>query len=366
MLRRSLHKHVRVITITLLMLCYSLIDGTGASDACWCFDICSAATTNHFLRRLPIVTSTQSPWYKYLTAVYKGAVLLPFDLKRLRMFWYDSSWWRERSPQPTTGLPFKRCSGRVHGEEQCCEVGWGCSAKHVGFAHTKGRCSTNRSNAAQSRCPQAFCDLWLLPEANGSESVILKDGMPKLQGMGFQHPMFFEFTIIDESPLTPYPNNSWVEVMRADAPRSFEGMNEYGCWFYTRAGSGMFINVGQTTVVERNLDLPYPIASVLPKPLGLFKEVRPSWSHRPGFDSLQILGRIDHVGHWGHRGAGLYELVMVTNACAHRESPIKSCPPAELEIRTQHKRLCKCDDTQEMMNCEPKRVRNNTGGVNRV
>lgn len=79
---------------------------------CHCFSFCKTSSALDFYRRLPpLLNSTDSVWHKYLEAVYGGEVRLPFDLRTLNVFWYDSARWRARRPAPEVGLPISRCVG---------------------------------------------------------------------------------------------------------------------------------------------------------------------------------------------------------------------------------------------------------------
>ena len=66
---------------------------------CTCFSTCSLAEARAFVSRLPREVSTSdSPWFAYLKAVYRSPVVLPFDLSRLSFFYHrDDAWEREHA-----------------------------------------------------------------------------------------------------------------------------------------------------------------------------------------------------------------------------------------------------------------------------
>ena len=66
---------------------------------CTCFSTCSLAEARAFVSRLPREVSTSdSPWFAYLKAVYRSPVALPFDLSRLSFFYHrDDAWEREHA-----------------------------------------------------------------------------------------------------------------------------------------------------------------------------------------------------------------------------------------------------------------------------
>lgn len=52
----------------------------------YCLDICTRNGIAAFLRELPIVRSSASPWYPFLRGRYKSEIPLPFDLRTVGYF----------------------------------------------------------------------------------------------------------------------------------------------------------------------------------------------------------------------------------------------------------------------------------------
>ena len=51
--------------------------------------LCTAPQAEHFLRHLPaLVEDPSSPWYAYLTTVYRKPPSLPFNLSNLNFFYH--------------------------------------------------------------------------------------------------------------------------------------------------------------------------------------------------------------------------------------------------------------------------------------
>ena len=56
--------------------------------SCECFSLCGPTSLAWFHLHLPVVTSSESPWYAYLQQVYhEDDVTLPVDMRRFEMFW---------------------------------------------------------------------------------------------------------------------------------------------------------------------------------------------------------------------------------------------------------------------------------------
>lgn len=81
---------------------------------CFCFKLCTPSDATAFRARIPDqVWHHDSPWLKYLHAVYGGVVALPFDLRRVNFFYQrDLRWWTHFAHVP---WPMATCLPRAAG-----------------------------------------------------------------------------------------------------------------------------------------------------------------------------------------------------------------------------------------------------------
>ena len=102
----------------------------GATPRCTCFSTCTKAAAALFVRDyLPrVVTSSASPWFGYLAAIYPS-LALPFDMEGLRWFYHND------------GVLWPR------------EVEWPMSTCHM-------KHGTVDANASGPPCSSAVCDRW--------------------------------------------------------------------------------------------------------------------------------------------------------------------------------------------------------------
>ena len=140
-------------------------------------------------------------------------------------------------------------------------------------------------------------------------------------------------------------SGQWAEV-------THWGMKEgegYGCFFNVRRGSGVFMNVGRTLIVQ---DDSFALA--------FFKKVlnvtiEPGYAdycphaRKLGYDTVQILNWVEL---WGPKGGhGVHQMIYCGGKC---ETDIvkSSCIPG-LEMRTglNHQLPCRCDPSISLLNC---------------
>ena len=186
----------------------------------------------------------RGPWYEYLRAVYHQPVPLPFNLRRLELFYPGllptSSHlcrFNPYSPQNETAL-LPPCTGDDDVRYPCDE--WSRSASEVerdkrfkpGWARGQSILWTPLTGYWT---PPAAAEAAELRATGASASRLrlsgrhLFVGLQKVFGRGRAH----------------FPDNTWVEVIRIGMGRFGEG-GSYGCWFWPMKGSGIFINVGRS------------------------------------------------------------------------------------------------------------------------
>jgi hypothetical protein len=166
------------ITLSRGMLAFNRTSGNLPN--CGCF--------NHFPDLSCPVEDVGDPWFPYIQFVYGDQVRLPFELTKLRFFYWDS---------PISRLP--RCSRQecLPFFERSCKI-YGATAKIDGFRDFGIGRLVHRKNDAK-----------------------------------------FEV-----------PNNTWIEVMRIRS--TDEQVHGHGTWFSHAPGSGIWLNVGKRLHLRRD------------------------------------------------------------------------------------------------------------------
>jgi len=270
---------------------------------CECFSVCSNADIISFHNALPRITSHQSPWSLYLFLVYGKLPSLPFDMTQLEVFY----------PHLLPTL-YQTCGG------------------YNEFA------DGHKHAVPTPQCSPTECTRWhmnALSRKNGSGThsiirSIVRQSPDTLIDMSRVDP--FSLFIVIQTPREfrrPAINHSWVEIVRV-TPWQQRGCIEgtdYGCWFWTGRGSGIFVNVGQTAYGR---DLP----DIHRKG---FANHDCGWARqllRSGQDSLQVLSTHPFLHQGVKSWVGPTELVIATRTCMHNANrTLSACIPT-LELRT--------------------------------
>jgi len=151
-----------------------------------------------------------------------------------------------------------------------------------------------------------------------------------------------------------FANNTWVEVHRktmSGAHGFHEGGNKmadgriqpYGCWFHVMKGTGVFLNIGKTMVMDRkklhrdSSSKEWCADSKCPDALA------------NGYDSVQ------YISGWH----GMHELVMCSGQCA-TEPLLSTCPPVELRTGLKADKQCTCMENLQILNCGDQRIPDDT------
>ena len=215
--------------------------------ACTCFSTCTLAQTNSFLSRMPeYVTSRESPWHDYLSAVYTHDVPLPFKLSGLRFFYHSDVHWLRAHPEvrwPMADCPTWNTPSGLGGMMRY-EDPMNYSSKEIGFA---------RDYRRTRRCSAAECSRWVSAEPQrslgSSEHVVQLFALPN--GNGTTRGTVFLSKTMDTAAVGITPSNAFAEVIRVQVRNKpgptgsgFEGMNNNGCWLFYARGSGIWINTG--------------------------------------------------------------------------------------------------------------------------
>lgn len=172
---------------------------------CECFGLCAEDEFVDTLARLPVVRSTDSPWYAYLTAVYGEAVPLPVQMGSFELFY-------------TALLPTRQCRVPPAPPRPAC-----APAVCARWIHPR-RLPANAS-AEGSRRQRARRSSLIFYAGRSNYSFVA------LQPPAHQRRAFLSY--------------EWAEVVRAAYFATPEGP-EYGAWFYPVRGSGVWLNVGRT------------------------------------------------------------------------------------------------------------------------
>lgn len=269
-----------------------LVEARGLDADCACFSLCTPEEIRHFLLRLPLVESTESPWYSYVLAIYNtNEVPLPIDMRTFGAF----------------QLP--------RGSQSYGQL-------HIPWAQSRCQSAGGRSSAPQ--CARTVCERWLNLTAAREEEVAVWEAVPlpksqwrtsdlvwpdgRLPIKGFSvaavprefairanlslAPLGSNLSISDASIAAsshvavrvlldgelggggrasfepyhlymwpestklrlPYPPDTWLEVGRFYYGGSPEGIL-YGCWFTALhepfpRGSGVFVFTGRTIALD--------------------------------------------------------------------------------------------------------------------
>jgi len=133
-------------------------------------------------------------------------------------------------------------------------------------------------------------------------------------------------------------DNEWTEVTRFGMKEGLQQGFEYGCFFHVRKGTGVFVNVKKTLVLQDHREAKKVFG------IGAFKRRAGycPFAKKLGYDSIQILNSIDHKSN---------EVIICTGVCETK--PIETACVPGLEFRTglNHDKECICDDSQSLLNC---------------
>ena len=342
--------------------------------SCYCFDLCRPDRVQAFASRArgAVVTSRQSPWFAYFSAVYNGHAPLPLPLANISLYFEATSAWHESHPAAPS--PFRPCVG-----------------KHL------------------PRCGASTCASWEVPllkppqtptEATTATYWGIVPAYPARKGLMATQMYATVSRIMGEGPgrgsaaKPPFrradlegvrldgdswgrevlSNNTWVEVIRQDLTPDFEeGMtppecaslparptaaqllacfsrrHPPGCWARPARGSGVWINTGRT---EAAAWFPPP-----PEHLSIAEAILSAASR--GVDSLQyqmgdpVVARTERLADLaGHRGTRGPLLVITRPACLARAQGVRACFPRELEVRAGwHNVPCECNESLNLANC---------------
>ena len=348
-----------------------------SAPTCQCFSLCTAGDALRLFERLPLViNTTASPWNSYLAAVYGGPVQLPFDPRRLQMFYPGllptNSHLCRRSPisGDSVGVPFRWASaagarfqmeglmtagsGSVPEEQlpQCAPaecVGWLRPAEeaYVSFDHSKGVPIRFRDRRYRLGWAAKSSHIWTPLQEPWVEKGSLSRGesLSRLQlaanhlfvGMQPPHRRF-------------YPNHTWVEVIRiGQGTRGSGGIRPfYGCWFWPLAGSGVWVNIGRTLAIVSPRDA---------GPEARHDHLFANLTFTRGFDSMQVMTGQQNYGGTKRRyhmvTGPTMELILASGQC-YSEAGLEgsACVPVPLRAGLHAEQPCECaEDAAPFVNC---------------
>lgn len=121
-------------------------------------------------------------------------------------------------------------------------------------------------------------------------------------------------------------DHTWVEVLRG---RKADENTFNSTWYYVVSGSGVWLNVGRTTVME----------------IGARKKhhrLQVAQARQGRFDTLQFANAWD---------VGMHELVDLRPGARQDIFGVTTCGSAELRSGWGHARPCGCDEAGELINC---------------
>ena len=327
---------------------------TWGAPTCQCFPLCHAGDTLRLFERLPLViNTTASPWYRYLTTVYGGPVQLPFDPRRLQMFYPGllptNSHLCRRSP--ITGREVGIRDGPGPAElPQCAPaqcVGWLRPHEEVyaSFNHKSNVPIRVRDPRYRRKWATSSSHIWTpIQQPWVGEGPLSRGEKTSRLGLAANH----LFVGMQPRPRTFFRNHTWVEVIRVGQGSKSGAPPFYGCWFWPLTGSGLWVNIGRTLTVatprdagpEVRHDLQFANATV-----------------ERGFDSMQVMYGQRNLGGIKQRYHMLtgptMELILASGRC-YSAAPLEknACAPVPLRAGLRAEQPCECsEEAAPFINC---------------
>lgn len=351
---------------------------------CACFSTCTRDKASAFVDEyLPIsISSPQSLWYGYLTAVYTRPPPLPLATQELRFFYHnDASYW-----PPYVEWPMARCTMASDDARKGSAPSPACPASTCERWRQEAR---EEASAARAQAPAASAmtrrggkvvrNVIVFGRRDGRSRgslLVLSDHLhrhdhatelcdqPGEPGHARRKPsscervkggagvyMTLGATPMQARPVRFWPTDSHAEVMRVDydddrfASRGRamygEGMNGYGIWFYAAPGSGMWLPLGRTLVAPHflsgdSLNRTWAANASVDRTAvdryrartkGRTKGVErwPMYANGLGYDTVQKMG--------GTLPLEATEIVCVRPECVDARAAVHACPPSQLTLR---------------------------------
>lgn len=332
---------------------------------CSCFSTCDDDSRASFENSIPRwVTVASSPWYGYLSAVYRGPVALPFELHSLNFWYHNDELWE--STHATVEWPMSSCNWSG------VATMWADrdAQMAIGVNHLRTSAGTRMVPTLKTTCEHALCSRWFALEgrqtssrrtaSRGGSLLMLNVRSRSSRGV---------LTILPEGPNQAVKNNSWLEVIRVSAVAE-RGMGT-GCWFWGARGSGIWLNTRRVvsyptkiTKLGEQFTLPWArqrnisesaLRAGMPKRQAFSKEIQ---SHFPvGFPSLlkdKWVYAAHELGIDTVRGGP--EVIVTANECVlDPNKPVTACAPIGVELRAgwNAKLPCNCRNTNSTVaECE--------------
>lgn len=292
---------------------------------CYCFSTCNRNDTHAFLQYMPSLVFAKSPWSMYLKHIY-GEVNLPFSLDTLEFFYHNDL--------GTYEWPMASCMRRS----------WARPSRA-----TRRQSTTWIVNSSAVKCSKNLCDTWFskhLRNVSNFNIIVFNDKGKSYGSYVFKNDFW----------KNSHTSNEWVEVFRTNTryltlPRYYSKPEGYGMgvWFYKTRGSGIFLNLGNTFVLDwklnekafsRNMSTISYKNSIDFIQKNKLPEHIPVLANKLNFTSVQIMKT---------KMAHNSELVLTSEKCMYNQSVVKACPfCTTLYFKKQP---CQCDDTRPVLNC---------------
>jgi len=373
------------------------------TQQCTCFSLCSMGEVDAFLDAIPAsVHSQHSPWYGYLSAVYRQEELpLPFSLASLRFFYSnDPSYWPQEIEWPmapcspgkgvqhaarhsttwvlrgnasstrTFSAPSSSAVSNVHSRARCsdseCER-WTWRAAQNGHSSTSALRTLGRQHLRGS--------IWFANRAGRSRgSLLLLHTEPPSTSDGREPIHVWPLPRAAEAPTALHrrfwPSGSMLEVIRVSQPRAYEeGVNSYGIWYYAAPGSGMWLCTGERTLVlPRATDRP-KLRTIWLKQVSAANRAAAAYdigvisARRKARDCFPLMAAA--LGYTtvqnlegNHPLQGATEVISLEPHSMHGDSPVRACPPQGMlstglpeQAGGSGVQSCECDDGEPTSNC---------------
>ena len=183
------------------------------------------------------ISSEDSPWYGYLRAVYGEALVLPYDMRKLRFVYQNSASWRKRYGD--VDWPVAACAAPLRGTLTMKSIE---EEDRLTEAEQPERC-TNCRRWLDTRSPH---------HANGPRRHRAMHTANDRVALTVGYELYLDATgngslglrWWQRDDILRHQDGAWLEVIRHRA--AFEGFPGVGTWFNPAAGSDIWLNVGTT------------------------------------------------------------------------------------------------------------------------
>ena len=368
------------------------------TQRCACFGWCDPMQIDAFLTGLPTqVTSTDSPWYRIVKAVYHSELALPLNMTEFGVFTFAAA--AHAAPAVFDAV----CDASPGSAPWCgpetCGGAWNSvpmpnislpSGRRRGPFATLAPWAWNATQRAKYGLPSSDNKVRLIGSGRNMKQVKVllagplgSSGDPFLDLHDLSGIQVHLARTLQREPDRSQPDrhrfhadHAWIEVYRTITNTSWnvknnlwEGVN-YGCWFSPLQpplprGTGIFVNTGLSMRFWTRIDAhrffkgfgnwTRAEADGVFVAVGADARQRKQHAHTKvddahwatkanamGYDSVQLL----------HGADSMPELLVARQSCLTQARAILTCPPVELRTGARAHLTCRCSDARTFLNCD--------------